>query len=279
MADYVVEQRNHVLMERAEPTFYAKIPKMAQLDLDPYELSLYSNYKQTASDNPNGGAWKSNETLAKECSMSPRKVTQVRQSLVTKGFIHVQYETSASGKEYSAAIVTIVDVWAENHKRFSKTPLAQGANGIAPNANPPSHVMLTPLAQGANKEELSSKNLKKETTYDAVLQEMIATVQKELKQYGKQSENVALLLLGRLKGKQADMNLAKPIDAEMLIKFCIEWDKKKDRNGTSLTRPRNMGSVKNAVETWQESLSPLHYLAPQTTPRKAPVNLDMLKGK
>ncbi len=281
MTDYVIEEKNRVLMERPEPSFYAKIPKMAQLDLDPYELALYTNYKQTASDNPNGGAWKSNETLAKECHMSPRKITQVRQSLVEKGYIHCQYETSESGKEYSAAIVTIVDVWAKNHARFSTTPIAPRANGIAPDANPRSHDVLTPIAPRANKEELNNKNQKEEKALAPALQEMLDTVKRELKQYGKQAENVAKLLLGELPSKQAEMNLSKPINPEMLIAFCVWWDKKKDRNGQSLTRPRNMGSIKSAVEEWQKTLSPLNYLkseAPKTlAQRKAPTNLDLLQ--
>lgn len=249
---YKIIEMNHVLMERQEPTFYAKIPKMVQLDLDPYELALYTNYKQTASDNPNGGGWKSNETLAKECGMSPRKVTDVRKSLVDKGYIHCQYETSESGKEHSAAIVTIVDVWAENHARFSK--------GIAPDANPPSHDVLSPLAPDANKEELINKNhdSKKDsplppegddapTAFDV----MRTAVKRLLRQYDKrQLDNITKTLLRQHTLRDSEKNLYRAINVLELEAFCVWWDKKKDRDGNKLTRPKNQASVLNAVTDW-----------------------------
>lgn len=253
---YKIIEMNRVLMERQEPTFYAKIPKMVQLDLDPYELALYTNYKQTASDNPNGGGWKSNETLSKECGMSPRKITDVRKSLVDKGYIHCQYETSKSGKEHSAAIVTIVDVWAENHARFSK----QETEGIAPDANPPSHDMLTPLAPDANKEELINKNqLKKKasplppegddapTAFDV----MRTAVKRLLRQYDKrQLDSITKTLLRQHIRNDSEKNLYRAINVSELEAFCVWWDKKKDRDGNKLTRPKNQASVLNAVTDW-----------------------------
>lgn len=278
MTDYVIEQKTHVLMERPEPTFYAKIPKMAQMDLDPYELALYSNYKQTASDNPNGGVWKSNETLAKECRMSPRKITQVRQALVEKGFIHCQYETSESGKEFSAAIVTIVDVWMENHKRFSK-------EGIAPDANPPSHDVLTPLAPRANKEESFNKNKdsKKElpptpvtgdeppTAFDV----MKTAAKRLLKQYDNRTlDPIVKTLLCQHTGKNADKNLIRPITVSELEAFCAWWDKKKDREGNPLTRPANQKSVLNRVSEWLETVNAPKAAPAETPILKAPIKLS-----
>lgn len=119
---------------------------------------------------------------------------------------------------------------------------------------------------------------KERDSKELLLQSMIEVVKQELKQYGKQAENVALLLLGRLKGKQAEMNLLKPISPKQLTSFCLDWDKKKDRNGASLTRPRNMGSVKSAVEDWQKTQSPLSYLESSTLQsRRLPANLALLE--
>ena len=113
-----MDEKQHIQTERQEPTFYARVPKMAITDLDPYELALYCNYKQTASDA--GGCTKSNATLAEETGMSISKLKLARKALEEKGFIRVERRTDESGVENQTILVTIVDIWAENHQRFSK---------------------------------------------------------------------------------------------------------------------------------------------------------------
>lgn len=84
---------------------------------------------------------------------------------------------------------------------------------------------------------------------------MIAAVKKHLHQSDKkQAENVARTLLALHPEKKAANNLAIPITVEDLPLFCVWWDKKKDRDGNSLTRPRNTTSVLNAVTDWQSTL-------------------------
>jgi hypothetical protein len=106
----------YVKNEKREPTFYARIPKMAIMDLDPYELALYCNYKQTAAED--GECTKSNETLAKETGMSVSKVKTTRAKLEKKGYIVVAQHFDDHGIENKPKTVKIVDVWEENHKRY-----------------------------------------------------------------------------------------------------------------------------------------------------------------
>lgn len=89
------------------------------------------------------------------------------------------------------------------------------------------------------------------------LEAMKTAVKTLLKQYNaSQCENVARCLLGLHSGKKAGLNLETPITVEQLSEFCIWWDKKKDRNGEKLTRPRNMDSILPAVSDWLQSLKP-----------------------
>lgn len=139
-----------------EPSHYAMIPKMAMMDLGPYELTLYCHYKMTASEH--GRCWKSNSTLAKETGMSVRKVQDMRGKLAEKGYITISYEPDEDGNVNKPPTISIVNRWAENRRRYSKpntppphdthTPHAQGAY---------------PHAQGAPKEESVKKNSKKES--------------------------------------------------------------------------------------------------------------------
>lgn len=88
---------------------------MAIMDLNPYELALYCNYKQTASDH--GECYKSNKTLAAETQMSVSQVKRARQGLKEKGYIVVEERITDKG-EHLTTMVTIVDVWNKNHRRY-----------------------------------------------------------------------------------------------------------------------------------------------------------------
>jgi len=153
MTEYKVIEKHRVVYEKQEPTYYSKMPKMALEELTPYELALYANYKQTASEN--GAAFKSNKTLSKECKMSIRMIQECRKSLETKGFIHCTYESNEQGVVTSSVIVQIVDIWELNHKRYSKKDPMQVVH--TPHAHD-AH----PHAGGAPKEELNNKEPKKE---------------------------------------------------------------------------------------------------------------------
>jgi hypothetical protein len=140
-----------------EPSHYAMIPKMAMLDLDPYELTLYCHYKMTASEN--GKCWKSNKSLATETGMSIRRLQEARDTLASKGFITLTYAPDDSGNINTPPVITIVSVWSENRSRYAKKDA------------PPMHSVHTPLAPDAPPHALSAskeypseeKELKKDT--------------------------------------------------------------------------------------------------------------------
>lgn len=120
-----------------EPSFFAMIPKMAMMDLDPYELALYCNYKMTAMEN--GACWKSNATVSRETGMSDSKMRQTRLQLVAKGFIQLTQETDNPDVN-TPPIITIVNVWAENHERYAvseNNPLPLENMGGAAQKQPP----------------------------------------------------------------------------------------------------------------------------------------------
>jgi hypothetical protein len=143
----VIQEDSH------EPSHYAMIPKMAMMDLDPYELVLYCHYKMTASEH--GKCWKANKTLANETGMSETKMRMARTSLVAKGFITLTHTPDEKGNINSPPTITIVSVWAENRKRYAKKEV----DPLAPRATPPSQ-SATPLAPRATKEDPSEEEPK-----------------------------------------------------------------------------------------------------------------------
>lgn len=144
-----------------EPSHYARIPKMATVDLDPYELALYCHYKQTASDH--GTCYKSNTTLANETGMSIRKIQDTRQSLEEKGFVSISYKRDEMGNINSPPTITICNIWAKNYARYHAggMHLMQGGmqdvhGGYAPDA--PKEELI--------KEELIKENTRKRVGVD-----------------------------------------------------------------------------------------------------------------
>jgi len=118
------EDNGQIIQEdENEPSNFAMIPKMAMMDLDPYELALYCHYKITAAEN--GACWKSNATVSKETGMSDSKMRQTRLSLVDKGYIQLTQETDTPDVN-TPPIVTIINVWAENRQRYTLPPENRG---------------------------------------------------------------------------------------------------------------------------------------------------------
>lgn len=143
--------------DASEPSHFAMIPKMAMIDLSPYELALYCQYKMTAREH--GKCWKSNKTLADETGMSKRQLQDARAALVSKGYITLQHERDEKGNIHKPPIVTIVNIWAQNRERYTE----KTTSPLAPDATP--HAQgATPLAPDATKEYvLEEKALKKST--------------------------------------------------------------------------------------------------------------------
>ncbi len=125
--------------ERRTPSNFAMIPKMAQRELDPYELALYTNFCQTVGEkNSDGLVYKSNATLAKETKMSVGKVKQARRSLAEKGYVKIRYPIAPGETTIHApAHVTIVDIWNTN-RRYCEA--LEGGH----QKTTPGHVVTTP---------------------------------------------------------------------------------------------------------------------------------------
>lgn len=127
----MTDRAQKISAERQEPTYYAMIPKMASLDLNPYELALYCNYKQTTGEH--GTCTKSNATLAAETRMSVTRMKTARAALVKKGYIRVHPHKDAEGFESAPPTIVVRDVWALNHQIYS-TQKALG--GVSPHDTP-----------------------------------------------------------------------------------------------------------------------------------------------
>lgn len=118
--------------DNSEPTAFAMIPQMAIMELDPYELALYCNYKITARDA--GACWKSNATVAMETGMSESKMRQTRLALVAKGYIQLVEQTDEKGNNNAPPVITIVNIWSENRAKYGGVPENRG---VAPQNTPP----------------------------------------------------------------------------------------------------------------------------------------------
>ncbi len=107
------DTRQRIQHDHGEPTFFAMIPKMAILELDPFALKLYCHYKQVVGENPHRACFKSNQTLSEALGMSVNRMKQARALLESKHYIRVQHTAGGT------ATVTLRNVWAINHQRFA----------------------------------------------------------------------------------------------------------------------------------------------------------------
>lgn len=166
--------------EIQEPTYYARVPKMATMSLNPYELALYCHYKQIAAED--GVCFKSNKHLAHDAQMSINKMKASRASLEKKGFILVE-RAEGDVHENQPVRVTIRDVWALNHQLYAAqkefatdepkpvkvTRIDQG--GVSPHDRGVSQSDRG-ISRGDNKEELLNKNTdKKVSTVPALVEQ------------------------------------------------------------------------------------------------------------
>jgi hypothetical protein len=91
---------------------------------------------------------------------------------------------------------------------------------------------------------------------DTELMAMEQAVKTELKQSNtRQQKSVAMVLLKRYTGKDAEKNLdTSALTPERLKRFGLWWDTTKiGKDGKPLTRPKNAGSIKTWVDDWQST--------------------------
>lgn len=118
MSQRVEDDLSAIEAEDREPTFYARIPKMAIMDLAPYELALYCHYREIIGSNESDQmCWMSNANLAARAQMSVSRMKEARNTLRDLGYIRVRHEPNPHSNS-EMAIVTVRNIWALNHNRF-----------------------------------------------------------------------------------------------------------------------------------------------------------------
>lgn len=132
--------------------YFHILPNLYDDLLDPYEYRLIGHYKRR------GTCWEGTRKIAEHCHMSVGKVSQARKSLATKGLIRIEMLTRKDLKDNGLVqdvdpdssnkicVVTVVDVWDENVKRYSNpqsvnTPVHVMNTPCSPDEHPPVHTV------------------------------------------------------------------------------------------------------------------------------------------
>lgn len=219
------KDRTRVQNEQQEPTFYARIPKMCSLDLNPYELALYCNYKQTASDD--GYCDKSNSKLAKETHMSVGKVKQAKKSLEDKKLITIEHRKDKSGIENQTTYIKIVDIWKQNHDRYAikgSQDMTRGGHHMTTPWSPDNQGVVTTRPQIRTSEEKPLKNYRApllDPFFDA-----IAAVW-ETRATGFVNNMKAMMLGTSTDSEYAGSNFDPPANPQEILSFG-QWYKRKN---------------------------------------------------
>lgn len=256
----------YIVGDVPQPSYYTRIPNMAIEQLGAFAFKLLAIFMDVARTTEK--CWMSNKDIAKKLGCTVNSMKKARTELVDKGYVLVE-----DGTELSRAKVTILfrDIWRLNHDKYADAG-SKPEGGVSKFDTPLSWDD-TPLSKfdtltkqdiitrEVNKEKESplppagGKSVPKETAIpDSELSDMEQAVKTELKQYNKRQRlNVARILLQRLTGKDMDQNIDGPkMTPERLTQFGAWWDRTKVKDGKPLTRPKNIGSVKQFVDEWQE---------------------------
>lgn len=129
--------------------------------------------------------------------------------------------------------------------------LAPVKNNGRSSTNHPLKITDAPVKNNAIREKDKEKK-DKELSIEASL--MLGLIKKELKQYGKIAEKMALLAVGQCTGKDKELNLEIPMTEPDFMAMMAWWDKKKDSHGNNLARPSNLGSFRRNALLWQEEV-------------------------
>lgn len=85
-------------------------------DLTPQEYRLYLHIKRVAGEN--NTCWQSENTLATACHISEPTIRKAKRQLQDKGFIRVEPQVDETN--HVRHIITIVNIWEQNHAVYSK---------------------------------------------------------------------------------------------------------------------------------------------------------------
>jgi len=244
--------------ERHEPTFFAMIPKMAIMDLDPYELALYCNYKQTVGENGSTRVTKTNATIAHETRMSVNRMKAARDTLIKKRYIDMEIHKDIDGSINQPPTITVRDIWSINHQIYSVSL----CEGVSNGDTPPPPFVTPPLSRGDTKEEPNKNNQKEEEKtpppqkpagkprepnpmYDAVKDVFQLT--------GAMNTDMQKLLQGKATKKgYVEYNLDEPMDAPELRAWG-EWYRKTELKGDhALNMVRKPEKIQSSIGYWRE---------------------------
>jgi hypothetical protein len=262
----------YIVGDVPQPSYFTQIPNMAIQQLEAYAFKMLAVLMDIA--RTTSKCWLSNKDFAKRLGCSVNHMKKARAELIDKGYILL-----AEGTSTERAIITVLfnDIWKKNHDVHAElNPKPQ--RGVSQYDTPLSWDD-SPLSQPdtLTKQDIITKQVSKEKTppippqgetvgttpqekikiVDTELLEMENAVKSELKQYNKrQRSSVAKLLLKRFVGPEAEQNIDGPkMTPQQLNQFVLWWDKNKVRDGKPLTRPKNIGSVKQFVDEWQDMKS------------------------
>jgi hypothetical protein len=106
--------------------YRTELPNLVDdIGLSVYAFRLYAHFKRVCGSS-NGVCFQGSSTIAKHCKMSVGKVSESKVELVKAGLITIE---PGDVKKSQADRVYILDVWAENMKRYSKGNAPGGGNG------------------------------------------------------------------------------------------------------------------------------------------------------
>lgn len=152
--------------ETSEPRsnpFYAKIPHMADDDLDIFEYRLFGHYTRVCGQD--GRCYQSVETIRGITKMSPSAIKKARTGLQEKGFITVAIPDGAARNRGENISVSLVDKWDENTERYQGVKQnSVSANVPMLNQLIPNSVLADSPAVPVQEEPLKEEPLKEEKT-------------------------------------------------------------------------------------------------------------------
>lgn len=116
-------------MNDAPRSHFAMIEFLAIKELDPYQLKVYTHYKQRAwelrQDEPSIYDVQIDDSVryaAKESKMSVGKFSQARRDLVDKGYLVLETLYEPGTSKITGSWVKLVDRWADNAAMFQCSP-------------------------------------------------------------------------------------------------------------------------------------------------------------
>lgn len=113
--------------------YFHQMLNMAEDDLDPFQYRLLGHYLRWAGHG--GSESEGIRETAKKTKMSIGKVRIARAELLALGYLEVKEPTPDELKEGKPTVVTVIDRWQENIKRY--TPVSKTTQGVSETAHPP----------------------------------------------------------------------------------------------------------------------------------------------